>query len=177
MATKDQYDFFSYLHDLEEKRSYSLSERAKWYLSLTAFYSALIMFVAEKLRPSSVYQLSIFLISDLGLLASFLASLWAVRVTTYEAITSPRTALEELQNNGFDEMKFYLDRISDYTVSIERNNKVSERQAKALSIAGYLILVGMTVQGWYFYERLAQDVIHARPTTKTQLTPSSGSKV
>jgi hypothetical protein len=154
MSNKEQAEFFSRLYDDEASRGATLLDRAKWYLSLITFFSTATLFVVEKLRPQDFIQLSIFILAIVGMMASFLASLWAVRVDTFEAISDPDDALTKMQENRFDDVKFFLDRISDYVVATERNSKVHDCQANALSIAGYLMLAGMAAQCVYFTIRL-----------------------
>lgn len=155
MSNKDQADFFARLYDQEAALGESLRDRAKWYLSLVTVYSAAVLLVAEKLRPKDAAQFWIFALALGGMLASFLAALWAVRVAAYEGITDPGEALEIMRDNRFDETKFFLDRISDYVVATERNAKIHARQAQALSAAGYLLLAGMAAHGAYFTMKLA----------------------
>jgi hypothetical protein len=158
MVTKEQYEFFARLFDEEAQRTASLNERAKWYLSLTAFYSAVIIFVAEKLRPETAPQLLVLTVSGGGMLLSFLLSLWGVRVAAFEGITAPSAVHKQLENDGFDQDRFFLRRIADFSAATESNTKVNNRQARALRLAGAMMLIGMAAHGLYFYLRLSEGV-------------------
>lgn len=98
------------------------------------------------------------MITMLGMITSFVLSLWAVRVSAHEAICDPEKALRIMQSNDFDETAFYLDRISDYVVATKRNSSVHRRQATALSIAGMLILVGIVGHGAYFTAHIKKEI-------------------
>jgi len=160
MVTKDQYDFYARLFDEEARRTASLIERAKWYLSLTALYSAVILFVAEKLRPANGVELIVLTVSDGAMLLSFLVSLWAVRISGFEGIVLPSDVTAQLEKDGFDEEKFFLSRIADFSVATQRNSDINDKQASELALAGVLMLLGMIAHGVYFYLRLAEGVGH-----------------
>jgi hypothetical protein len=160
MSTKEQADFFSRVLDAETARGAQLSERAKWYLSLSAVYSAAVTLVAKDKSPEDLLQFTVFFIAIFGMVSSFLVSIWSVRVATYEGICKPEQALEKLVANRFNEQRFYIDRISDYVVASTRNAKVHARQAAALSISGYLLLLGMVAHSAYFAIRLYPERPH-----------------
>ena len=160
MSTKEQAEFFSRVLDAETARGAQLSERAKWYLSMSAIYSAAVIFVAKDKSPENILQFSIFFLSMTSMVASFLVSIWSVRVATYEGICRPEQAFSLLIENKFDQQRFYIDRISDYVVATTRNSKVHARQAVALSISGYLLLLGMVAHSAYFAIRLYPEQPH-----------------
>jgi hypothetical protein len=95
-----------------------------------------------------------------SMVVSFLVSIWSVRVATYEGICRPEQAFSLLIENKFDQQRFYIDRISDYVVATTRNSKVHARQAAALSISGYLLLLGMVAHSAYFAMRLYPEQPH-----------------
>lgn len=160
MSTKEQAEFFSRVLDAETARGSQLSERAKWYLSLSAVYSAAVIFVAKDKSPENLFQFLVFLVAMLGMVSSFLVSIWSVRIATYEGICKPEQALAKLIDNKFNPERFYIDRISDYVVATTRNSKVHARQAVALSISGYLLLLGMVAHSAYFAVRLYPERPH-----------------
>jgi hypothetical protein len=53
--------------------------------------------------------------------------------------------------------------------------KVNNRQATALSVAVYLMLVGMVAHGKYFYESVSRDAVHGQATTKVSSDQRRGS--
>jgi hypothetical protein len=169
MVSKEQYEFFVRLFDEESRRTASLNDRAKWYLSLTSLYSAAIIFISEKLRPYSTIQLFVLILSNAGMLLSFMLSLWAVRISAFEGITIPSIAIEQLQRDGFDQDKFYLNRIADFSIAAQRNSNLNDRQAKTLTIAGAIMLIGMLAHGVYFYMRLSPGADHEQSTQANQI--------
>jgi hypothetical protein len=150
MATKEQYEFFSRLYDIEASRTASLSDRAKWYLSLTAAYSAAIGVTVEHFRPTDLAQYALFAVSSLGMVGAFVLSLWAVRVAAFEGVDDPMDVFKHLSETGFDQTKFFIDGMAAYAVAAKRNADVNARQANALAIAGHAMLIGIFANGLYF---------------------------
>lgn len=150
MATEKQYQFFQSLCAEEAEREKLLWDRAKTNLSLTTLYSAFIIFVVEKLRPSTLATEIIFIAAVVFMLSAFLLSLWAVKVSTYEAAAEPRSIFASFREEPPTDEDFFDDRIVDFAVAYERNAKVNNRKARWLTIAGYCLLLGIGLHACYF---------------------------
>ena len=87
MATLKQFEFFRFLYDEEIERTKQLADRAKTYLSLSAFYSAFVIFVVEKLRPDTALSKLLFVGTILCMLAAFFLSLLATRLPMLANVT------------------------------------------------------------------------------------------
>ena len=155
MATENQLAFFKSLYDEETAREKQLQDYAKHNLSLSTFYSAFIIFVVEKLRPDSMLSKSVFITAVAFMLAPFLWSLRAIKISTYEAIAEPRHIINEFGDTPPTDEEFFDDRIADYTVAYERNSKVNDGKAFRLSIAGYCLALGICLHACYFILRTA----------------------
>jgi hypothetical protein len=150
MATEQQFLFFKSMHDAESSRSKVLQEHSKNNLSLVTLYSAFILFVADKLKPVSTLTKAIFIATIACMLAAFLLSLWATKISIYEAVARPRSILEGFGDTPPTNEEFFDDRIVDYIVAYERNLRVNDGKAYFLEIARYMLLVGILLQACYF---------------------------
>lgn len=150
MATKEQYDFFVRLYDIEESRTNALMDRAKWYLSLSAIYTAVIGVIVEHMKPANACQYVVFAVSTVSMVAAFALSIWAVRIATFERVEDPETALTKLIATDFDQTKFFVDGMVGHVVAAERNAKTNNKQVGALELAGYAMAFGIILDGLYF---------------------------
>jgi hypothetical protein len=112
MATEVQFDFFKHLYQEEDDRRKQHLESAKTYLSLSIFYSAFILFVAEKLKPDSVSFKCIFVGTVVAMLLAFLLSISATGISNYEISTRPRDIIKDSQTDE----EFFKDRIAETPV-------------------------------------------------------------
>jgi hypothetical protein len=149
MASEKQYQFFKSLYDEQTGRERQLQDSARGYLSLATIYSAFILFVVDKLRPDTLAARALFVAAIACMLAAFLISLIATRVSDYEAINDPRSVLEEFGDAPLPDEEFFDSRIADYTVACERNAAVNDKKAARLKIAGYALLLGIVLQACY----------------------------
>ena len=95
------------------------------------------------------------------MLAAFLISLWATKVTDYEAVNDPRDVLEEFGDAPVSDEEFFDSRIAEYVVAWERNSAVNDRKASRLKVAGYALLLGITLQATLPYA-LGEEIGNAR---------------
>jgi hypothetical protein len=154
MATEKQYLFFKGLYDEENARQTSLADRAKVYLSLVTFYSAFVLFAAEKLKPDTTALKIIFVGTVGSTLAAFLLSLWSIRVSEYEALNDPQEIITGFGTSPPEDEDFFDDRIVDFAVAYQRNSIVNDRKAVKLSWAGFLLLAGIFLHACYFFVKI-----------------------
>jgi hypothetical protein len=154
VATEKQYLFFKALYDEERLREASLADRAKTYLSLITFYSAFVLFATEHLKPDIVSLRLILGCTIIALIAGFLLSLWSIRVSNYEATSDPRKILHGFRPPPEDD-EFFDHRIVDFTVAYERNRLVNDEKARQLSLAGYMLLIGIFLHTGYFFLKMS----------------------
>ena len=154
MATEKQYLFFKSVYDEETARQASLQDRAKYYLSIITVYSAFILFVAEKLKPTTFTHKLVFVVAVGSMLAGFLFSLWSMKISAYETPSDPNEIIDGFQTAPPTDDDFFDDRIIDYAVAYERNSAVNDSKADQLTLAGYCMLVGLTAHALYVALRL-----------------------
>ena len=70
-------------------------------------------------------------------------------MSDYEAVNDPRDVLDEFGDAPVSDEEFFDSRIADYVVAWERNSAVNDRKASRLKIAGYSLLLGITLQACY----------------------------
>jgi hypothetical protein len=165
MATERQYDFYKLLYDEENARLEQLRTQAKHYLSLATLYSAFVVFFVDKVlpaieaenkqQPSSVLAMKIIFIATICAMgASFLCSLLVIQVSTFEALTSPRDIIKQIEDREVTDKEFFNSRIADITVAFDRNSAVIDRKANVLQCAGYALLVGILLHATFFIVRI-----------------------
>jgi hypothetical protein len=155
MATLKQYEFFNSLYDEESARTDELHGYGKTYLSLATFYSAFVAFVVEKLRPDTTATKILFLATVVCMLGAFFISLWSMKVSNFEAVTTPRDVIDQFdEDEPMTDEEFFDNRIADYVVAYERNSVVNDRKARQVEIAGYAILMGIFLHACYITVRI-----------------------
>jgi len=148
MATKDQCDFFRFLHDEEERRYEQLEARGKLYLSIVTLFLATLIFKAQDVR-ASVKELNVpwwLVLAEAVLLAVtlFFIVLGAL-IRDYEGVADPERVLESFGEEPPSDDEFFDDRIADYAVSTNRNAAVNDRVARHLEIAGLILGAAMVL--------------------------------
>jgi hypothetical protein len=154
MATEKQYLFFKGLYDEENARQASLADRAKIYLSLITFYSAFVLFVAEKMKPDTPVLKGVFIGTVGSMLVAFLLSLWSIRVSEYEIPDDPQDIIAGFGAAPPEDEDFFDDRIVDFAVACQRNVAVNDEKAGQLTGAGYLLLAGIFLHACYFFAKI-----------------------
>jgi len=154
MATEKKYLFFKGMYDEESARQLLLADRAKLYLSLMTFYSAFVLFAAEKLRPDTVTLKVIFVATVGSTLSAFLLSLWSIRVSVYEGVVNPQEIVAAFGTSPPDDEDFFAHRIVDFAVACQRNSAVNDRKARQLTYAGFLLLAGIFLHACYFFAKI-----------------------
>ncbi|WP_316219399.1 hypothetical protein [Bradyrhizobium sp. SZCCHNR2026] len=149
MATLKQYEFFKGLYDEQTERTHELREQGKTYISLSTLYSAFVTFVVERVRPETILDKSLFVLTVASMVAAFFASLWAIKVSNFEAITFPQDVVEEMGDSAVKDAAFFDKRIGDYAVACERNSKVNDLKARQVQVAGVLLLLGILLHALY----------------------------
>jgi hypothetical protein len=153
VATEKQFEFFKSLYAEETAREGQLQEHAKAYLSLATLYSAFVLFVVDKLKPDSIANRSVFIAAIACMLGSFLLSLFATKVSNYEAVNEPQDIIEQFGDAPMSDEEFFDLRIADYAVACERNSQVNDKKAFQLVVAAYLLLAGIALQACYLIIR------------------------
>jgi hypothetical protein len=154
MATEKQYLYFKGLYDEESARQASLADRAKVYLSLMTFYSAFVLFAAEKLKPDTLVLKVLFVATVASTLSAFLLSLWSIRIAEYEALNDPQEIILGFGTSAPRDEDFFDDRMVDFAVAYQRNSNVNDKKAAQLTWAGFLLLVGIFLHACYFFAKL-----------------------
>jgi hypothetical protein len=87
------------------------------------------------------------------MLGSFLLSLFATKVSNYEAVNEPQDIIEQFGDAPMSDEEFFDLRIADYAVACERNSQVNDKKAFQLVVAAYLLLAGIALQACYLIIR------------------------
>jgi hypothetical protein len=145
------FNYFKWMWDEEELRGRGLKELGKTYLSLVTLYSGFALFAAKDTNPAGPLEAIVFAGAITSLLIAFLLTLVALSVAGYEAPNDPEGVLESLgEEEEVDEDAFHEARVADFHVAIDRNSVVNDKEANALSNAGYFLLIGITLHAVYF---------------------------
>lgn len=150
MATEKQAAYFSSIYVSENERTKSLREIAKVYIGLTSLYSAFLIFVTEKIRPSGYVELAVYISCIIAFLAAFYCSLQVLQVASYERPSDPYRIIHNFADDPPEDDQFFDDRIVDLTVAANRNALVNDKKARYLSASGYLTLFGLAGHAAYF---------------------------
>jgi hypothetical protein len=112
-----------------------------------------VVFIVEKAGPESAVQKTVFVMTIICMLAAFLLSLWAANISTYEGVADPKTVIHQFGDTPMKDEQFFDNRIADYTVAHARNAKINDRKAVYLAMAGYALLIGISLHALYFILR------------------------
>ena len=146
MATKDQYEFFKYMYD-EEERTYDQREgRARLYLTIISLFLAGLLLKAQEVKASAA-AIGVpwwsFLLVAVALAVALLLFVLAMSIRTYEGAAN----LEDIFN-GFGKKPsaddaFFDARLADFTVATTRNSLVNNKAATLLQYAGHGLALAM----------------------------------
>ncbi|MGX5802626.1 hypothetical protein ACWGS9_15440 [Bradyrhizobium sp. Arg314] len=155
MATQGQYDFFRLLYDQENSREGTLNQHSGRLLSLITFYSAFIIYIADR-SGNLPWVTKVVLAAAIGsMLCGFLMIVWGGRVANFEALNSPDDVIGQFpEHEGMTDERFFDLRIADFSVATERNSKVNDRRADALLWASYCLATGIALHAAYFFLRI-----------------------
>jgi len=148
MATKEQYEFFQFLYQEEDRRYAELESRGRFYLSIVAIFLASLLFKVEEVRASAA-ALSLpwwmVLAEALFLALTLLFVVIGALIRTYEGVTDPDDVIGALGKAPPANEEFFDDRIADYAVATKRNAAVNDRTATYLQISGVTLALAMAV--------------------------------
>lgn len=156
MATEAQYKFFKDLYEEENERITILHDNAKVNTALITLYAGFMTFALEKSLPSSLALKGCVVVASASLVASFVLSLLATRISGYEPLNVPADILIEIEKDQQTDDVFYRKRIADFTVAYERNSIVNDGKASLLSYARYFLLIGIATHFAYYSFRIFQ---------------------
>lgn len=146
MATKDQYEFFHSLYEVEERTSLQLEGRAKVYLGIiSAFLVAVFLKTDEVIKSSKSLKISFafVLVEALLLSLALVFLMFALRIRAFEAINDGKEIVNDYEGPWPDDEEFFEDRIADYAVASSRNRAINNQTASLLATAAWLIIFGM----------------------------------
>jgi len=145
-------EFFQYIFASESERTKFLRATATSYLTLSAFYSAFVFFVTEKLRPVQQLPKLLFAGAVVSMIVAFVLSLWVVQLSKFMVPTRPREIIENYGESEPTDEEFFDKRIAELTVAYERNCEVNDRKALVLKLGGYALLVGLVFHALFFLD-------------------------
>jgi hypothetical protein len=148
MATKEQYDFFRFLHEDEERTYQALEARSRFYFAVISLFLASLLFKATEAQTSAaVLGLPAWVLSLVAsvLAASLVLVVLAARIRTYEGIADPEQIIAAFRKTAPTDTDFFDDRIADLAVATNRNATVNDRVAALLFYAGACLAFGMLV--------------------------------
>jgi hypothetical protein len=146
MATKEQWEIFKYIYEMEQVRNQKLIERGKVYLSLITLYIGAIglkvEFWSSKLSTNS-YMVSLFIILLLIFLISLCFSALALGIYSYESINDPKIIIDNYGSNVPKNEEFFNDRIIDVSVATNRNKNQNDKRSNMLKISSWIMVIGI----------------------------------
>jgi hypothetical protein len=149
MATEAQYKFFEKLYDEQADRRKNIQERAKFYFTVVSFYFGAVVFKLQDIVQAKSHprmEIVFGICSAVVISLSLLFTLLAIRVRAYEAPCDPEKWIENVGENPQDDLEFFEDRIVDFAVAANRNEKINTAAAIKIKVAGWLIFAAVIVQ-------------------------------
>lgn len=150
MASKEQFEFFKSVYADEESRYRELIDRGKIILSLATLYTGFLAFTVERNSPASSEMFALFAAAVILLLTSFLLSILALGVYSYEGPADPEDILQNYGASPPSDADFFDARIVDYAVAANRNAAQNDRRAKFIFFSIAVLLAGLTLHAIYF---------------------------
>lgn len=148
MASKDQYEFFKFLYEREERRYEHLEARARLYLAVITIFLAALLFKADEVRTSAgrfgITWNAVVIEASL-LIAALLLVVLGAMIRTYEGVANGSTLIEGFEATPPSDQDFFDDRIVDFAAATERNGKVNDRAAYCLGISAIFLATAMSV--------------------------------
>jgi hypothetical protein len=146
MATKEQYEFFRYLYEEEQRRYGHLEARARLYLSIISLFLATLIFKVEDVRKS-VDILGVpwwvVLVQGLLLASALVFVVIGAFIRPYEGVADPEDVVKSFGKKPSVDDSFFDDRIADYVVATSRNAAANNKVARFLTIAVSFLLAAM----------------------------------
>jgi hypothetical protein len=145
MMSERQYSYFLALYEEENARSAELLERGKTYLTIVAAYSGFFAFTADDWpgEESPWAMRLVFGFIALCLATSLVCIVRALGIYTYEGRNDPEKLLESIGAKQQSDDDFFDRRIVDAAVAHNRNAIQNDRRAFRLTIASWLMVVGI----------------------------------
>ncbi len=148
MATKEQYEFFRFLYESEERIYQYLEARAKFYLSIISLFLAALLLKAEEVRTSAAaYGIPWWILTLVAavLAVAIVLVVLATRIRRYEAVADPQKVVDSFGDIEPTNKDFFDDRIADLTVATMRNSAVNHRVANILLYTNLCLALAMLV--------------------------------
>lgn len=148
MATKEQYEFFRFLHEDEERTYLALEARTRFYFAVISLFLASLLFKTGEPRSSTgVFGMPWWVLALVAtvLAASVVLVVLAARIQTYEGVADPEQVISTFRTAQPKDSDFFDDRIADLAVATNRNAAVNDRVANLLSHAAVCLALAMLV--------------------------------
>lgn len=145
MSSKAQYDAFRDIYQDEAARTARINTVAAACLPVPSFFlSALFFNLKVVLEVAQQSDCGIFVLCGVWFffLFAILCSVLSFFIRTQEGLFDPNTLAEEIEKNQPSDEQFFTERIADFVVATERNDKVNNRKAFWVRLAQICILLG-----------------------------------
>lgn len=149
-----QYGYFQYLFEQEQKRAASIVDGAKVYIAFLVFILGSIflkVITPEKIialfaSPSAgltakIIGISLVTLSGAALAAAVAFTILVMKVWSYDRLCDPVERFRETLTMK-DELEVLSKSMSDFAVSISRNNRINNKRAEYLTRALNFLLAG-----------------------------------
>jgi hypothetical protein len=153
MMTQRQYDFFRALYEEENTRFKDLVERGKIYLTVVAAYSGLFTFTADKMPGATVGTVPrvVFCLVAGFLVAALISIVRSLGIYSYEGLTDPEKVVNQIGATPQSDDDFFDRRVVDLAVAHNRNEKQNDRRAKCLTVATWLMALGIVFHMFFVF--------------------------
>lgn len=141
MDNKNKYEFFETRYNEEIERTRDLQKKAQIYLSIISIVTSLILVNLSELKNSIIRNPSLKFLSFVLLILLFILIvllIYSIRLKKYRVAFNPSTYIDEIpETKDYPDYDFYENRIADFIVSIDTNQKVNQEKASWLRYCEY----------------------------------------
>lgn len=148
MASREQYEFFKFLYEEEDRRSKELETRAQFYFAVISAFLATLLFNAAGIR-NDISTLGIapdmIIVETALLMGSLLLVVIAMMIRKHQRIAAGNDMLSRFGNTPLSEEAFFTMCIGDYNKAIQYNRKKNAKAASYLLWGSILLVTSMIV--------------------------------
>ncbi len=141
MSTKNKYDFFETRYSEEIERMRDIQRKAHIYLSIISIVSSILLVNLSELekfiKTDSSIKITLFVLLFI-LLIVLIFLIDSIRLKKYTLAFNPSEYINEMPDTDeYLDSDFYENRIADFIISIENNQKINSEKASSLQISEY----------------------------------------
>lgn len=147
MGSREQFETYKYVYELEEKRFEELISRAKLYISIITIYLAILTIKVQDvtiLAKGNKWGTVFAVLAGGAFILSLLFAVLSLGIYEYEGLCDIKQQLLIPGSVTKPDEEFYEDRLADLAVAYERNSIQNDKRANLLTISSWTIFIGIT---------------------------------